>query len=139
MAATKVASPTRRQIAMLVWQEPGLSTRHLARAADVPEATAAYHLHRLERAGEVVAERVGRIVAHYPNGWGDARARRYMALSAEARAVVAALREAERPLRAVDIERIVGLSRGSARWALELAAREGFARRLPGGKYEVIA
>lgn len=124
---------------MLLWREPGLSTRHVARAVDVPEATAAYHLHRLARAGELVTERVGRIAAHYPNGWGDERARRIAALSADARGVLAALKEAERPLRPVDVERITGLSRGAARWALETLAREGLARRLAAGKFEVVA
>jgi predicted transcriptional regulator len=138
MARTEVVSPTRQQIVMLLWREPGLSTRHVARAADVPEATAAYHLHRLERAGQVVTERVGRVAAHYPNGWGDARARKLAALSTEARIVVACLKESERPMRPVDVERRAGLSRGSARWALELAAREGFARRVGVGKYEVV-
>lgn len=123
----------------LLWREPGLSTRGVARNVDLDESTAAYHLHRLERAGVVVAERVGRVVAHYPNGWGDEAARKYAALSAEARAVMAVLKEEGLPLRAVDVARRSGVPVGAVRHALALAVRLGLARKPRQGLYEVVA
>ena len=123
----------------LLWREPGLSTRGVARSFDLDESTAAYHLHRLERAGVVVCERVGRVVAHYPNGWGDETARKYTALSAEARAVLAVLKEECTPLRAVDAARRTGMPVGAVRHALALAVRLGLARKPRQGLYEVVA
>ena len=123
----------------LLWREPGLSTRAVARAVDLDESTAGYHLHRLARAGEIVVERVGRIAAHYPNGWGDAAARKYAALSAEARIVLAVLREEAMPLRPVDAARRAGIPVSAARHALTLAVRLGLARRPRQGRYEVVA
>lgn len=129
-------TPTRQQIVRLLWREPGLSTRGIARAVDLDESTAGYHLHRLAKEGEIVVERVGRIAAHYPNGWGDEKARRYAALSADARVALAVLKESPGPHRAVDVERRTGLTRLRARAALELAARLGLARRVGLGKFE---
>lgn len=123
----------------LLWREPGLSTRGVARSVDLDESTGAYHLHRLERAGVVVAERVGRVVAHHPNGWGDETARKYAALSAEARAVIAILKEESRPLRAADVARRSGIPVGAVRHALALAVRLGLARKPRQGLYEVVA
>ena len=130
-----VMTPTRQQIARLLWARPGLSTRGVAREVDLDESTAAYHLGRLVREGVLLQERVGRIVAHYPTGWGDARARRFAMLSAEARAVLAVLQEEGSPLRAVDIARRVAIPREHVRAALRLAVRLGFARRVALGKY----
>lgn len=123
----------------LLWREPGLSTRGVARAVDLDESTAGYHLGRLERSGEIVIERVGRAAAHYPNGWGDARARRYAALSAEARVVLAVLREELTPTRPVDLAHRTGLPREAVRHALHLAVRLDLARRVRQGRYEVVA
>lgn len=123
----------------LLWREPGLSTRGVARSVDLDESTAAYHLRRLERASVVVAERVGRVVAHYPNGWGDEVARKYAALSAEARAVLAVLKEEGLPLRAADVARRSGIAVGAVRHALALAVRLGLARKPRQGLYEVVA
>ena len=131
--------PTRQQIVRLLWREPGLSTRRVAQAVDVDESTAAYHLHRLEKEGHILAERVGRVAAHYPNGWGDATARKYAALSAEARIVLAVLKEEAFPLRPVDAARRTGIPLGAVRHALSLAVRLGLARKPRQGRYEVIA
>ena len=134
-----VMTPTRRQIARLLWARPGLSNRAVAREVDLDESTAAYHLDRLVREGVLVQERVGRVVAHYPMGWGDARARRYAALSAEARLVLAVLQEEPGPMRAVDLARRLDVRVGVVRAALELALRAGLARRVARGKFGVVA
>lgn len=123
----------------LLWREPGLSTRAVARGVDLEESTAAYHLHRLARAGIVVPERVGRVVAHYPNGWGDGVARKHRALSAEARAVLAVLKKDRLPMRAADLARRTGIRVGAVRHALALAVRLGLARKPRQGLYEVVA
>lgn len=132
-------TPTRQQIVRLLWREPGLSTRGVAQAVDLDESTAAYHLHRLQRHGEIIVERVGRIAAHYPNGWGDETARKYAALSAEARIVLAVLKEESMPLRPVDAARRTGIPLSAVRHALTLAVRLGLARRPRQGRYEVVA
>lgn len=138
LASGSEATPTRQQILRLLWREPGLSTRGVARGVDLDESSAAYHLHRLERAGAVVCERIGRIVAHYPNGWGNATARKYAVLSPEARVVLDVLREEAIALRAVDVSRRSGLRVGAVRHALSLATRLGLARRARRGRYEVV-
>lgn len=139
MMTAPVMTPTRQQIVRLLWNRPGMSTRAVAAAVDVDESTAAYHLHRLRREGVVVAEEIGRVVAHYPAGWGDARARKYAALSAEARLVLAALDEAQMPLRAADVARRLGARVGAVRHALSLAVRLGLARQPMRGRYEVVS
>lgn len=132
-------TPTRQQIVRLLWREPGLSARRVARAVDLTESATAYHLHRLEQEGTIVVERVGRIAAHYPNGWGDETARKYAALSDEARVVLAVLKDEVVPVRVVDIARRSGLGHGAARHALLLSVRAGLARRVRLGRYEVVA
>ena len=105
---------------------------------DLDESTAGYHLHRLEREGQIVVERVGRVAAHYPNGWGDARARRYASLSAEARAALAVLRDLG-VARVAEVSRWSGIPRGATRHALTLCERLGFVRRRSKrGFFEVV-
>ena len=134
-----VLTPTRREIVRLLWRAPGLSTRGVARGVDLDESTAAYHLSRLKKGGEVVAERLGRVVAHYPNGWGDEKARRIAALSIEARLVLSVLSEELVPVRAVDVAKRSGLPREVVRHAIKTAVRLGLARRRRQGRYEVVA
>ncbi|MFA5861643.1 MAG: winged helix-turn-helix transcriptional regulator [Candidatus Thermoplasmatota archaeon] len=134
-----VMTPTRRQIARLLWARPGLSRRSVAREVDLDDSTAAYHLDRLVREGVIIQERVGRVVAHYPVGWGDARARKYAALSADARVVLAALQEEYGAMRAVDLARRLDVRVSVIRAALHLAVRSNLARRVGRGKYEVVA
>ena len=127
------------QIVAVLQDRPGLSTRGVARAVDLCDATAAYHLARLEREGILVAERVGRIVAHFPSGWGGAKARRYAALSSEARIALAVLKDEGMPLRPADVAARAGIRLGAARHALASAVRFGLARRPRPGRYEVVA
>lgn len=131
-------TPTRQQILRVLWQEPGLSTRGVARAVDLADATAGYHLNRLAKAGEIVVERVGRVAAHYPNGWGDAKARKYATLSVEARAVLAVLKDLG-IARAAEVSRWSGLRLGATRHALELCEERGLVRRrAKRGFFEVV-
>lgn len=132
-----VFTPTRRELLMHVRDAPGSSTRALARRAGLDDSTAAYHLGRLARAGLVVEERAGNVLAHYPAGWGDARARAYATISTEARVALAILKDLG-VARAAEVARWGGLELGVARHALALCERRGLARRKRRGFFEVI-
>ncbi|HET6405688.1 MAG TPA: helix-turn-helix domain-containing protein [Candidatus Thermoplasmatota archaeon] len=134
-----VMTPTRRELLQHVRSAPGSSTRALARRAGLDESTTAYHLARLARVGLVVEERAGNAVAHFPNGWGDARARRYATLSTEARVALAVLADLG-VARAAEVARWSGIPIGAARHALALAEKRGLARRTnKRGFFEVVA
>lgn len=133
-----VMTPTRRELLTLVRDAPGSSTRALAQRVGLAEATAAYHLDRLAKVGVIIEERAGNIVAHYPAGWGDARARAYATLSTEARCALAVLKDLG-VARAAEVSRWSGLPLGAARHALALAERRGLARRRDKrGFFEVV-
>lgn len=132
-------TPMRRELLAHVRAAPGSSTRALARRAGLAEATAAYHLDRLARAGLIVEERAGSASAHFPNGWGDARARRYATLSTEARVALAVLQDLG-IARAAEVSRWSGIPIGATRHALALCERRGLVkRREKRGFFEVIA
>lgn len=134
-----VMTPTRRELLQLVRDAPGSSTRALAERVGLDESSAAYHLSRLAREGVIVTERAGHVLAHYPNGWGDARARAYATLSTEARVALAVLHDLG-IARAAEVSRWSGIPIGATRHALALAERRGLARRVAKrGFFEVIA
>ncbi len=68
MKTSPVLTPQRESIVHLLRQAPGLSTRTIATSLGVDDATAAYHLHRLEKAGVVLRRRQGRAWAHHLTG-----------------------------------------------------------------------
>lgn len=134
-----VMTPTRRELLQHVRDAPGSSTRALAKRAALDHSTTAYHLSRLAREGAIVTERAGHALAHYPNGWGDARARRYATLSTEARVALAVLADLG-VARAAEVSRWSGMPLGATRHALALAERRGLARRTnKRGFFEVVA
>jgi len=134
-----VMTPTRRELLMHLRDAPGSSTRGLARLAGLDESTAAYHLSRLAKLGVIVEERAGNVLAHYPAGWGDARARAYATISTEARVALAVLADLG-VARAAEVARWSGLPLGVTRHALALAERRGLARRgSKRGFFEVVA
>lgn len=135
---SEALSPTRRQVLELLWKEPGLSRKGVASRIDIDPATAEHHLHRLQRAGLAIAERAGRIIAYFPNGWGDRLRRREATLSEEARLVIAVVQEAYMPLNASEVAKRAPMPIGKARWALEVAHKAGFLRKRAWGRYEVI-
>lgn len=131
-------TPTRRELLTLVRDAPGASTRALAQRVGLAEATAAYHLGRLAKVGVIVEERAGNIVAHYPAGWGDSRARAYATLSTEARIALAVLKDLG-VARAAEVSRWSGIPIGATRHALALCERRGLVkRREKRGFYEVV-
>lgn len=134
-----VMTPTRRELLAHVREAPGSSTRALAQRVGLSEATAAYHLALLAKEALVISERAGHVLAHYPNGWGAARARRYATLSAEARVALAVLADLG-VARAAEVSRWSGIPLGATRHALSLAERRGLARRTnKRGFFEVVA
>lgn len=139
MMRAPTMTPTRRELLQVVRDAPGSSTRALARRAGLDESTTAYHLSRLAHEALIVTERAGHVLAHYPNGWGDARARRYAALSTEARVALAVLQDLGLA-RAAEVSRWSGMPLGVTRHALALAERRGLARRTnKRGFFEVVA
>lgn len=132
-------TPTRKQVLDLLWKEPGLSMSGVAVKIDICPATAEHHLRRLERAGLAIAERAGRFVAYFPNGWGNRLSRRQATLSEEARLVIAVIQDAWMPLNAKEVSNRASMPLGKARWALEAARKAGFLRKRGWGRYEVIA
>jgi len=133
-----VMTPTRHELLMHVRDAPGSSTRALARRAGLDDSTAAYHLSRLAKLGVIVEERAGKVLAHYPAGWGDARARAYATISTEARVALAVLKDLM-TARAAEISRWSGMPIGVTRHALSLCERRGLVRRATKrGFFEVI-
>lgn len=133
-----VMTPTRRELLQHVRDAPGSSTRALAKRAGLDDSSAAYHLSLLAREGLVIEERAGNVVAHFPNGWGDARARRYATLSTEARVALAMLADLG-VARAAEVSRWSGMPLEVTRHALALAERRGLARRTnKRGFFEVV-
>lgn len=134
----EVMTPTRRELLMHVRSAPGSSTRALARRAGLDESSAAYHLERLARVGMILQERAGNVLAHYPVGWGDRKARAYATISTEARVALAILADLGLA-RAAEVARWSGLPLGVTRHALALAERRGLARRRSKrGFFEVV-
>lgn len=139
MMRSPIMTPTRRELLQHVRDAPGSSTRALAQRVGLNASTAEYHLYRLAREGVIVQERVGNVVAHYPSGWGDARARAYATLNSEARAALAILADLG-TARAAEVARWSGLDVQVVRHALDLAERRGLARRTgKRGFFEVVA
>lgn len=132
-----VMTPTRRELLMHVRNAPGSSTRALARRAGLDDSTTAYHLGRLAKLGVIVMERAGNALAHYPAGWGDAKARAYATISTEARVALAVLKDLGLA-RAAEVSRWSGIPLGATRHALALAERRGLARRARRGIFEVV-
>lgn len=68
MKTAPVMTRQREAIVYALRACPGMSTRELAEACAMSDATADYHLVRLVKAGVVVRRRYGRALAHYLTG-----------------------------------------------------------------------
>lgn len=68
MKTARVLTERRQEIVAVLRRYPGMSTRDVAEAIAVDEATADYHLRRLRKAGVVIRRRYGRTLAHYLSG-----------------------------------------------------------------------
>lgn len=121
-----------------VREAPGASVSDVADALGVDHSTAAYHLRRLEREGRVVAQHVGRVRAHVPNGegWCPYLRRVLPRLRPEgAEPVLEAL--LDRAVFRVADARRRGVDEGKARWALERFQEVGLAEKVGHGRYRI--
>lgn len=135
--AWKDACHARRAMREHLIDNPGARPSDLASVFGVHPSTADYHLRHLVDRGEVVRERVGRELHHYPQGEGWCR---------RARSVHARLTPAGRALVEIALERGVvsrrlvvarGFSRSATRWALDQMLEVGLVERAGWGLYEL--
>lgn len=129
---------TRGKVYDLVRDEPGLAVQDVADRLAVDHSTAAYHLHRLESSGHVVAHASGRTRCHYANGSGLCPYLKHVLPRLRADGAGPALARAlERgDVTAADLE-ARGVDVGAARWALHRLEDAGLLRKVARGRWRL--
>ena len=139
MMRAPVFTERRALIVNILRERPGASKTMLARALGLEASSVDYHLHVLERARVVVAERAGRGPAFFVNGTTTPEQRREIVRADDARLALSVMRAAPGWHRCCDIAAELGLSRERTRNALRALEREGLARRSMYAHWEAIA
>ncbi len=123
------------RIEQVLSNQPGTSTRGVARAASIDESTADYHLRRLRRSGRVSVERSGRELAWFlaSRAFCPVLKGAIPAISRESVAAVARALDT-RPRTAADLARRSGRTMGEVRWAALRLREAGLAARTASGR-----
>lgn len=131
---TRLANDPER-IPRLLARAPGLSTRGVARALEVDESTADYHLRRLRKRGRVVAQPLGRELCWYAsdNGLCPVLKRAVPPMRRDEVARVARALD-EVPATAAALAERAGVGVGAARWAAGILVCAGVARKTASGR-----
>lgn len=132
---TESASPVSRVITVTLTATPGCSTRTVAKALGLDESTADYHLRRMRKRGEVVAEPHGRELAWFLNGSGLCPVLKQAVPAVrrpETLATALALRET--PATAREVSERAGVPLGSVRWAAGVLEEAGVLVKSPSGR-----
>jgi len=121
---------TRREIFDLLKREPGRSVGELADAVDASRSTVRHHLRKLDQAGVVEHQRLGRSRIHFPVG-REAEARARHLLENETRARVAAAL-ADEPRTLTEVAERLDANAGSVHFHLEKLCEADLVERCEG-------
>lgn len=129
------ATPAARAISDTLAAMPGSSTRAVARALGVDESTADYHLRRLRRRGDVVAQAHGRELAWFLSGSGLCPVLKRAVPAMRREEVLATARALdETPASARIVAERAGVPVGAVRWAAGVLEEAGLLERSRSGR-----
>ena len=111
-------SEVRSSIARRVRDDPGIHFNELARELDLAAGQTQYHIHRLVRAGDVVAESLYGRTHYYPTGFDDWDRRALALLRRETCRDVLTVLSADGPSRPTDVAEELGIARSTLEWHL---------------------
>jgi predicted transcriptional regulator len=122
-------SDVRAAIGRRVERDPGIHFNELVRELDLATGQTQYHVRRLVRSGELVAERLYGRTHYYPTGFAE-RERRTLALLRRetARAVVRHLSE-RGPSRPAAVADDVGVARSTLEWHVSHLAEQSLVEK----------
>jgi predicted transcriptional regulator len=109
---------TRRRIADRVHADPGIHFSALVRELDLAPGQVQYHLRRLSRAGEAVAEQVSGRTHYYPPEYDEWERRALALLRRETSADVVVVLAEHGPARPSAVAERVGIARSTLEWHL---------------------